>query len=56
MATNRKPLIPNDYVTWLNGLLPQRQRLLWCDECHYWHQSINECAYVTPRVGAGRKP
>jgi len=50
MATN--PSFPSgEFIAWLTSLAPARERLLWCDECHYWHGSINECAYVT-KAGA----
>jgi hypothetical protein len=63
MATNRTPkpatpkpadlplpVVPGDaWVTALTQPAPP-ERFLWCDECHYWHAEVNECAY-TSRVG-----
>lgn len=52
MATNQpKSLLSAQFLAWIASLAPERERLIWCDECHYWHQSVNECAYVT-KAGA----
>jgi len=52
MATNHpRPLLGPAFVAWVSSLKPERERLIWCDECHYWHGTINECAYVT-KAGA----
>lgn len=40
------PLLSAQYVMWVSSLAPQRERLIWCDECHYWHATVNECPYI----------
>jgi hypothetical protein len=45
------PILSTQYVMWIASLQPKRERLIWCDECHYWHNTVNECAY-SPKVGA----
>ena len=53
MATNPTPRTLPGGDAWVATLqTPAPERLIWCDECHYFHREINECAYVTPRVGA----
>jgi hypothetical protein len=49
MATNRKPLLDLGFTNWVATLstAPTPASRIWCDECHYWHDAINECAYVT---------
>jgi hypothetical protein len=53
MATNRKPLLDLGFTNWVATLstAPTPASRIWCDECHYWHDAINECAYVT-KAGA----
>jgi len=51
MATNHNPsnlplpLLSTQFVLWVSSLKTDRERMLWCDECHYWHQTASECPY-----------
>ena len=53
MATNHKPLLDAPFTAWVATLstAPSNASLIWCDECHCWHGSAIECAYVA-KAGA----
>lgn len=49
MARNLRIATGDAWVATLTQPAPERR--LWCEECHYWHREVNECAYVT-KAGA----
>ena len=46
MATNH-PLLSEQFTNWVMSLSPLKP-LLWCDECHHWHNTAADCPYSPP--------